>query len=128
MSASYRCSQRLLPQISQMTVLIWLHDYQYITSSNLAHCCLQAAAGTFSLKFASPEQAGSLRQLVSGGQQQPTQQPAAGDAAASDAALSEFSRKTDESSAEVYFRYYGMLQHQQVELTACLFDGIILSV
>lgn len=54
-----------------------------------------------------------LRRLLTDAQQ-PNAPAAAGGAGPQGAALSEFSRKTDEASAEVYFRYYGMLQHQQV--------------
>lgn len=70
--------------------------------------CSQATGAAFALRFASPEQATALRRLVVPEQQQHA--PAAGgDAAARD----EFSRKTDEASADIYFKYYGMLQHQQ---------------
>lgn len=73
----------------------------------------QGAAGAHALKFASPEEAAVLRRLLTDAQQ-PNAPAAAGGAGPQGAALSEFSRKTDEASAEVYFRYYGMLQHQQV--------------
>ena len=73
----------------------------------------QGTAGAHALKFASPEEAAVFRRLLADAQQ-PKAPAEAGGPDPGGTGLSEFSRKTDEASAEVYFRYYGMLQHQQV--------------
>jgi hypothetical protein len=68
-----------------------------------------------------------LRRLLTDAQQ-PNASAAAGGAGPQGAAHSEFSRKTDEASAEVYFRYYGMLQHQQVRVHATPLSIIVAQV
>ena len=70
----------------------------------------QEAGRAVALKFASSEVAAVFSRLIADAQQ-PNALAAPGPGGTG---LSDFSRKTDEASAEVYFRYYGMLQHQQV--------------
>lgn len=84
------------------------------------HCCAQAPAeqeqqAALSLQCSSEQQAqqlaAALQQAAAG--QPPQAQQQAQPGGGSSEGGNRFDSKTDKASADLYFHYYGMLQHQQ---------------
>ncbi len=90
----------------------------------------QADNVTFALRFASADAAARLAELATGSQQkgataaQDQAEQGLIDRQTDAAAQSDFARKTDAASAEIYFKYYGAQLHAACPYTQRCDDAV----